>query len=163
MITRYKIFEAKQVGILYHWTHFSSLEDILKEDTMWSGTGYISFSRNKRLNYADRPILIIFDGDKMSNKFKFESYLYSGNLFYKREAEERILTIRKDDKISGIKKYIIDIKVANYDKLKWEMGGFRVGEYTPQEIIELNEYIFKKFEKLNKLIPNIKIEIGTLD
>jgi len=150
MITEYKIFEAKQVGILYHWTNFYSLGKILEQDRMWSAMGYISFSRNKRLNYANRTILIIFDGNKMSDKFKFEPFLYSQ--YYKKEAEERIECNFKsekdslDDCIFGIKKYIIGIQIVNYDRLV-------------QEEHEGRKYIFDKIKKLNKLIPNIKIEI----
>lgn len=37
MITSFKIFEAKQVGILYHWTDtLSKLRKILEQDRMIS-------------------------------------------------------------------------------------------------------------------------------
>ena len=110
MITEYKIFESKQVGILYHWTKLSALENILKDDRMWSSMGYISFSRNKNLNFENKPVLIIFDGNSMSNKFKFEPHIYMSDLRYKHEAEEKIECDHKtevdsfDDCILGVKK-----------------------------------------------------------
>ena len=56
------INESKQLGLLYHWTDdLYTLEKILKTDSMWSSYGYISFSRNKLLDYQGRTIKIIFD------------------------------------------------------------------------------------------------------
>ena len=145
MITRYKIFEAKQVGILYHWSDdLDTLESILLEDKMWSSYGYISFSRNKNLNYLHRGVKIIFDGNKMSNKWKFESHLYAKDNRFKKEAEERIECndttwgTNYDNCIVGIKKYIIGIEVS-YD-------------LSPNDI--------KQLEKIQEeLIPNVKIEV----
>ena len=125
MITSYKIFESKQLGLLYHWTEIDSLEKILKDDKMWSGMNYISFSRNKKLNYKKRPVKITFDGKKMSDEFKFESHLYQNNIRYKDEAEERIECNEysepnasgMEDMISGVKKYIINIEIEFFDDL----------------------------------------------
>ena len=87
MLTKFQLFEAKQVGILYHWTTLRSLTNILENDEMISRElkclrnhtedttewgNYISFSRNKTLNYHKKSVLIIFDGNKLSNKYKLD-------------------------------------------------------------------------------------------
>jgi hypothetical protein len=151
MITTYKLFEAKQVGILYHWTEgLNSLRNILMDDEMKSQYAtYISFSRNKNLNFEGRYIKIIFDGNNMSNKFKFEPYLYGistnkhGIPLLKKEAEERI-ECDSNGRIKGIKKYIIGIEIS------------------------LNNYYFKNFEfmntikEINNMIPDIKIKVNMI-
>lgn len=152
MVTEFQIFEAKQVGILYHWARFKSFKEILETDQMISRTlislrngvdptdipswgNYISFSRNKKLNFGKRPVLIIFDGNKLSNKYKFESHLFTKDFEYKDEAEERI----KVNIIPNIKKYIIGIKINK-------------NELSNPTVIEYVEY-------LQSLIPNVKIEV----
>ena len=130
MITDYKIFESKQVGILYHWTDMESFKNILMDDKMCSWRGYISFSRNKNLNFGNLGCKIIFDGNKMSNHFKFEPHLYDKSNHFKLEAEERIKCNQKEENvksnpyqppdarpkfncIKGIKKYIIGLEVVD--------------------------------------------------
>ena len=151
MLTKFKLFERKQVGLLYHWTYLDALEKILKTDKMWSAMNYISFSRNKNLNFHDRPVKITFDGDKMSDEFKFEPHLYMKDVNYKEESEERIECDEYsetketgwEDMISGVKKYIIDIEVS-------------FGEF----IFEKDYDIEKEFKKLQRLSPvKIKTDI----
>jgi len=161
MITTYKIFEAKQVGVLYHWTKLSALENILKDDRMWSSMGYISFSRNKRLNFDNKPVLIIFDGNSMSNKFKFQSHMYMNDLRYKHEAEEKIECDHKtefdsfDDCILGIKKYIIKIII---DLSKHHL--FMNNKSNPNPFnVKSQNIIYKKINNLKKSNPEIKIEV----
>jgi len=147
MLTKFKLFEAKQVGLLYHWTSLRSLINILENDEMISRQlkclrnhtedttawgDYISFSRNKKLNYHKKSVLIIFDGNKLSNKYKFEHHLFMEDPQFKEEAEERI----KISKITNIKKYILGIQIK-----KWEL--------------DLNPEI----DYFQSLIPNVKIEI----
>ena len=72
------------------------------------------------------PVKIIFDGDKMSNKFKFKSFLYMKDFNFKNEAEERVECTDFDEQISkrqwnkyiplnncivGVKKSIIGIEI----------------------------------------------------
>jgi hypothetical protein len=98
----------------------------------------------------------------MSNRFKFEPYSYSKNA-YTDESEERILCNRKSDTqkeedrarnitdpyykshfdtIKGIKKYIIGIEIDKYYDLEIRNDG----------------YYKKMIEKIQKLIPNVKIK-----
>lgn len=82
--------EAKQVGILYHFTSLDALELILKQNLMKGSWGnsdlkgkYISVTRDKNL-YKSYPNLgaeeldlaIVFDGNKLSNKYKIRPYRY---------------------------------------------------------------------------------------
>jgi len=159
MITDFKIFEGKQVGIIYHLTdNLYNLKRMLKDDEMKSKYGYISFSRNKNFSYRSRTIKIIFDGNQMSNRFKFEPYSYSKNV-YTDESEERIICNRKNieqredemvgkqsvnsgyhfDMIKGIKKYIIGIEII--------------------KIYYNDEYNKKSIEEIQELIPNVKIKL----
>jgi len=107
MITNFKLFEGKQVGILYHWTDIESLYNIIRTNKMISTRYYNSFSRNKNLNFESKQCKIIFDGNKMSDKFKIEPYLYHSDYSFKVESEERI----KCKEIGGINKFIIGIEI----------------------------------------------------
>ena len=131
MIIEFKLFERKQIGLLYHWTYIDALEKILRTDKMWSAMNYISFSRNKKLNFNGRPVKITFDGDRMSDKFKFKPHLYMKDVNYKEESEERIECDEYsesedeynkhsrgwEDMISGVKKYIIDIEIEFFGEI----------------------------------------------
>jgi hypothetical protein len=156
MITNFKLFEGKQVGILYHWTDLQSLINILRDDKMLSWRGYISFSRNKNLEFENKPCKIIFDGDKMSNHFKFKPHLYRKSRYYKDEAEERVKCNDyysghkypkdlkfKNDCIKNIKKYIIGIEL---DSNKYE--------FSDQESI-----ISGGLETIQKYANNVPVNI----
>jgi hypothetical protein len=182
MITNYKIFEAKQIGLLYHWTDFVSLINIIKNNSMGSWRGYVSFSRNTNLNYNNLPIKIIFDGDKMSNHFRFEPHLYLGDRNFKRECEERIKCTSFDDSIvdnpiknkfiytnkfnsiKNIKKYIIGIEIDCY---KTRLTNAEIKKYideikkyiniTPNIISSLTDAEIKKY--IDEIKKYIKIKI----
>lgn len=103
--------EAKQVGVIYHFTNVDALISILEKDTLSSEYHHaIAFTRNYKLGFSS-GVRIAFDGDKMSNKFSFEPKLYKGDLKYKKEAEE---TIRKNS-IKGVIKYIKQVDVIPED------------------------------------------------
>ena len=113
------IFEAKQVGIIYHFTSIEALYRILETNKMKSNLGHISFSRNARLGYMNADVRIVFDGNKMSNKFKFQPYMH-GNPFYdddpvqlrKMYGDEWEETIMKSS-ISGVLKYVKKIDILD--------------------------------------------------
>jgi len=119
MLKLMSLLEAKQVGIIYHFTSMHSLFRILDTNKMKSNLGHISFSRNYRLGYNDTDVRIVFDGNKMSNKFKFQPFMH-GNPFYdddpeklrKMYGDEREETIKKSS-ISGILKYVIKIDILD--------------------------------------------------
>lgn len=113
------LLEAKQVGIIYHFTSMNSLFRIISTNKMKSNLGHISFTRNSRLGYRDSDARIAFDGNKMSNKFKFQPYMH-GNPFYdddpvqlrKMYGDEWEESIKKSS-ISGVLKYIIKIDILD--------------------------------------------------
>jgi len=103
--------EAKQVGILYHYTIYENAVDILKDSNLKSGMSddnlsSVSFTRDKNFHKQHRTLSkfmepqcrFTFDGDKLSNKYKISPYVQGAlsdvDPFAKSkkgfEAEERI-------------------------------------------------------------------------
>jgi hypothetical protein len=107
--------EAKQVGILYHFTPFKGILGILKTNILKVGddsnfetggnTGNISLTRDKNLNYFNYRITL--DGNKLSNNYKITPYSYG---IEAGEAEE---SVNRD--IKNITNYIIDIHYILYE------------------------------------------------
>ena len=140
------ITERKQLGEIYHFTHsLWGLSCILEEDELRFGGEFdgISFSRNRNMwdiKYMTRDdndrykIRISFDGDGMSDRWKFEPFLYDSDFDFKDEAEERVLL----DKMIGIRKYI--------KKVTFRRQTLERGDIT-------------KIRNLKKQYPKIKFEI----
>jgi hypothetical protein len=131
--------EAKQVGILYHFTDEEGLRGILESNELlasYQNAAHVSLTRDKNgwhVGTGDNIFRISLDGDKISNKYKIRPYEWSqldrgsGNT----ESEEAVIT----DKITNIDNYIIDI-VANK-------------EYADMFEVDLDEF--------QDLYPNLKI------
>jgi hypothetical protein len=123
--------EAKQVGVLYHFTDFNSLKNILTQNTMIGSSGnqdvrgrYISTTRDKDF-YKSEPNLgteelqaaLVFDGDKISNKYKIRPYAYEPYRDLDRsgaEAEELILLPGRDFK--DVKSYLLGVLLLEPNK-----------------------------------------------
>ena len=150
--------EAKQVGIIYHYTTFESglkvLElNQLKSDHTAESTNAkpvfgISFTRDKRFNNANRAVdftnssfgrtpqlRFTIDGNKLSNKFKVHPYSQGGRFDKGKkdfESEERVTS----DKLFTIplSNYLISIDLLfEYKKPKdgdWN-AEFDYEEYAP--------------------------------
>jgi len=123
------LLEAKAVGVLYHFTTPRGLRGILEYDEMTSAHGAISFTRNFDLRSWAKTFgaycRITFDGDEMSNKFRFAPYLFdpekdpvlqmphvdvkSRRAQFGEEQEERIVK----NTISNIKRYILQVDVLD--------------------------------------------------
>lgn len=93
--------ESKQVGDLYHTTSEYMILDILRSNQLLSSRpNGISFSRDKHNWYADQPITLVFDGDKLSENHKLYPFSYhardSENYNYKDGNSETSLIPRKD-------------------------------------------------------------------
>ncbi len=98
---RFKQFlqEGKQVGILYHFTSCRNGRGILKKGYLESGTegDYFSFTRNFDLRFVSNEpwggARLVFDGNKLSNKYKVEPFcdLKGGVNRQANECEERIM------------------------------------------------------------------------
>lgn len=94
--------EGKQVGILYHFTSYGSMIDIINNNLVMNPvigdkqSPYLSFTRNKHMvsNTISQNVRIKIDGDKLSEKYKIEPYAdikagYGRNIGVD-ESEERI-------------------------------------------------------------------------
>ena len=82
--------EAKQVGILYHYTSKDGLKGVLdsnqlkatKEHYLGTDLYYISFTRNKNFHKkganwnVKTDYRITIDGNKLSNKYKIQPFTY---------------------------------------------------------------------------------------
>lgn len=146
-----KIQEAKQVGILYHYTSVNFLLQILKEDTLLSrlnsdDSRTISFTRDKNFEkFKGRSIYstearIVLDGNKISERYKLEpfnffKYSQTGKYY---EAEE----ILKIDKLSNVSKYIIRVELLESALPIW----CRHEPYISAEgLLEIAEEIKEKY------------------
>jgi hypothetical protein len=143
------IDEAKQVGIIYHFTSVNNLIGIVRKNVMYSNLGYISFTRNSRLGYNDAEVRIMFDGDKMSNKFKFEPFQHKGAYSYDKDIE----TIRKSyggeweesikkNKIKDILKYIKRIDIL--DEIKDYPSDMKKLDDIKKKLSNNIEFVFVK-------------------
>jgi len=126
------INEAKQVGIIYHYTTFEAGLKILHSNQLKSGESAdstiakpifaISFTRDKRFHnnhtvgfgessFGNIPqVRFTIDGNKLSNKFKIRPYSQQGAFSKNRkgfEAEERVIS-NKPFTIP-ISKYLISV------------------------------------------------------
>lgn len=160
------LFEFKQVGVIYHFTLFDSLEGILEEDRMESSAmfDYISFTRNPLFKFHRRNCRITFDGDEMSNRFHFEPFLYDPEkdpMFYDPEhidykerrelyGDEREERITKKE-IKGIKKYITAIEIIRGKDEDFEKRLVKLEEANPQ--IEFR--IVKSFSPRSKELQRL--------
>lgn len=159
-----KLKEAKQVGVLYHFTHIERLIGIIQDDfIMKSGKevehshfNYISFTRDYNLqgrleeNDWFQTVRIAVDGDKLSHKYKIEPFNYwqgkddRGSRNSATEAEERLVA----DKIS-IKDCLFSIEIMK-DFAELE----DIDEDTVSEVYEygkdFNFRYVKKWTPVNK-------------
>ena len=150
--------EAKQVGIIYHYTTFEAGLKILQsnqlksdhtaESTNAKPVFGISFTRDKRFNNANRAVdftnssfgrtpqlRFTIDGNKLSNKFKVQPYSQGGRFDKGKkdfESEERVTS----DKLFTIplSNYLMSIDLLfEYKKPKdgdWD-AEFDYEEYAP--------------------------------
>ena len=163
--------EAKQVGIIYHYTTFESglkvLElNQLKSDHTAESTNAkpvfgISFTRDKRFNNANRAVdftnssfgrtpqlRFTIDGNKLSNKFKVQPYSQGGRFDKGKkdfEAEERVTS----DKLFTIplSNYLISIDLL-FEYKKPEDGDWDA-EFDYEEYAPLRAKIIKFAQSKN--------------
>lgn len=123
--------EAKQVGPLYHFTSFDSLKNILAKNTIIGSYGnqdvkgrYVSTTRDKNF-YKSEPNLgaeeleaaLVFDGNKLSNKYKIRPYAYEPYRDLDRsgaEAEELIMLPGRD--LENVKSYLLGVILLEPNK-----------------------------------------------
>jgi hypothetical protein len=152
-----EINEAKQVGDIYHFTDTDTITSMIKDyggitlDPSFSSFAadkYYSFTRNPNLGTLSEEkhhVRIKLNGDKMSNKYKFEPYadLESGEDLYSKnapnyESEERINS-KKYGEIN-LTPYIEEITIISPDSFKEYLESYHSGTKYYDEI--LNDYNF---------------------
>jgi hypothetical protein len=123
MIRYTSLYEAKQKGILYHFTRIINFLNIINDNyvlksssiTGIEGLGQytsdsISLTRNFILNTGVSKLSVRFDinGDKLSNKYKIEPFLDNEIPRYAQENEEIVLS-----SVVNIKPYIECVVIKN--------------------------------------------------
>jgi hypothetical protein len=110
--------EAKQVGMLYHYTENWLLEKIISDNTLEAP---ISFTRHQNdwvRDFTGGEAIIVIDGNKLSNNYKIRPYQDRGHIHTnpetgKREYEHEYVNDefeeRVDKNITNLNKYIIKI------------------------------------------------------
>jgi hypothetical protein len=164
MIKLIDLLEAKQVGILYHFTTAENLLAILSSNKL-AAMNYsdISFTRNK--NYLNEPgsygkklslVRLSIDGDKLSQNYKISPF-HNSEKFNKKsdEYEERISRKNlKNGKIDNIKDYITEITIdkngimasIEYDyTIKLLQNNKYDKNTSPEKVKQLASLEYKKF------------------
>jgi len=157
------LFEAKQVGILYHFTSLNSLSSMIMmknkvilsiEYASYAGDTYISFTRNPRLGTLGKSkheTKITLDGDKMSNKYKFEPHVHKRYSYDDRfakyskdyEAEERINASKYGNKID-ITPYILKIETITEEAIAKEYEGTKYAKMVLDDYDTIKTWCQKK-------------------
>lgn len=76
MIRLHRVREAKQVGIIYHFTHNIAFLKILSDKGFKTvNHPFISFTRNYNLLGDFGQFRFALDGDRLSNKYHIEPYM----------------------------------------------------------------------------------------
>jgi len=160
--------EAKQVGILYHFTEISQLPKILNLNKIGFNRG-VSFTRDKyfmkhqRIGIGIKDACLVIDGDKLSHRYKLEPYDYFGGDepgsneipfddyehtshkgTYDEQAERTIKPI------NDIKNYIIKIKLLKRSLDAYENN---IGAFS----FSINhENIFKTFRSTKEYLDYLR-------
>ena len=145
--------EAKQAGVLYHWTSLKNLEDIIKTNIIRptysefdDEDNGVSLTRSKnkhQFGIAEAAdCVIVLDGDKLSNNYKIKPYndlevaQYDDFGIFD-EMEERLL-----GSIKNLNKYVIKIILYKSDP---KIESLLKEKNIPYEL-NLNESLYKWFK-----------------
>lgn len=134
------INEAKEVGTLYHFTTITNLVQIIKSNSLRGSErkdlnkNAVSFTREKYLPFVIQTklsggtpeVVIVIDGDKLTNRYKTQPYQYGGSTKGKAgekirknvgdEREEIVLADKIEKLDLYIKKiYFIDVSFKNFE------------------------------------------------
>lgn len=162
------LIEAKQAGILYHYTLLDYLASIIDDNALKAlGTTtfgpIISFTRDKNFHKVKRDIMgtecrIVIDGDKLSNNYKITPIAEKD---FKRntnntESEERITFVSRNDEIKNLNKYVISYDIF-LDKILDDEDAISMllylrKDFAKKGIINVNYYMN------NKLLSNDEVE-----
>jgi len=145
--------EAKQAGVLYHWTSLKNLEDIIKTNIIRptysefdDEDNGVSLTRSKNKHQFGiseaADCVIVLDGDKLSNNYKIKPYNDLEVAQYDDfgvfdEMEERLL-----GSIKNLNKYVIKIILYKSDP---KIESLLKEKNIPYEL-NLNESLYKWFK-----------------
>jgi cytochrome b involved in lipid metabolism len=141
-----RIFEAKQVGILYHIIDLEGMITLLKNKSLKGfNYTYISTTRSKSFNdyLGSRPssyFKLELNGDKLSEKYKIEPNSYQSSTGISFEEYEEVI------KTSEIKNIFIYI-----NKIIFLIDKFESGRYSQKDVL-LDDEGYNTFGKRFKLI-----------
>lgn len=111
-IKEFKLFESKNIGILYHFTHFYNIIEMLEDEIFiakyndlpkYNYDYAISCTRNKSFQWG--LIRMSLDGNKISQKFVIKPVSYSK---LHSQSEERIFT---NNETFPIFNYLVQIDI----------------------------------------------------
>ena len=155
-----EILEAKQVGVLYHFTTYGKMIEIVNNNFILNPkihthkSPYISFTRDKHMksHSISQEVRIKIDGDKLSETYKITPHAdvkagYS-RMFGSGESEERIDLTSLPDGVN-ISNSIINIDVLD---IKYAMGGEDDDFEEIQGVPSLEDYntLLESLSKSNK-------------
>jgi hypothetical protein len=148
------IYEAKQVGDLYHVMDVEKFVNLLNYDVLKKPT---SFTRNKDYDYVagrekNYTYQIKIDGNKLSNNYKI-SPINQGKGWVYDEYEEIVNVDIKD-----VGKYILDIIIISKKRFSWKEKGFDKVTYNLWKYSRIEE-ISKDLSNYISNYPNIKLKI----
>jgi hypothetical protein len=157
--------EAKQVGILYHFTSYRSMIDIINDGLIMNPvigskqSSYLSFTRNKYMksNSISQNVRIKIDGDMLSERYRIEPYAdikagYGRHLFTD-ESEERI-NLKLLPNGVDISPSLINLDIMNISDIINHIPDDDIVEEEPPM---LSSYI--ELLELLKVNPSIKYNI----
>ena len=149
--------EAKQVGVIYHYTDKKGLDGILKSNSIKSNDehylgnviNYISFTRNKNFHKKGMSFgvkleyRIAIDGNKLSNRYKIKPFAYIPGWDYTDSWEYDWL----DDEPESVRRNFFNA-TGEYDEQEE-----RITFKKPSKIGNIKSYIIK-VDKISDLKAN---------
>jgi hypothetical protein len=184
------LFEAKQVGIIYHFTSLYSFFCMVsnignlskKENTIniVSGRDHISFTRNYNMrSYSiiteKRNVRISIDGDKLSNKYKIKPHLDQEYQIDDKEEREERIKMNKNQYYINITDCIIQVDILNepivdYNKITAGDSYYTFPRYDnilrpfrTTDIDDIKEYYSELLEKVIEKKSNFNFPINIVD
>lgn len=166
------ILEAKQVGILYHFTKRDKVKKILRSGKLKAAQsvrqqsgpekeslGFVSFSRNALLGNTESgfgSFRLVFDGDRLSNKYRFEQYLMKGSPelhFSKRTYSKRRSVGEAEERIFGDVLLKDGLKSVQYKLQPWEINPDKYASmFSSPSVEESNREFFEEIKRIEQLI-----------
>ena len=167
--------EAKQVGIVYHFTKFENLENILKSGAINSRYGFISTTRNYNLpndlNQKDFDLSIsrgygvrfTLDGNKLSSRYKVspilgttvdvldpQNYDYNSHRVSRHEHE--------NEEMIKAKSISIDDYVLRIDIIPKNIQQSEIAKELKHKSIPI--FVNRKFQNISEDVSNLHYHIS---